>query len=99
MLNQVFSSAGDDRARIVAEIGIGLNPNAKLCGSMLEDEGCAGTAHVGIGANSTIGGQNQVPFHLDHIIREVSIELDGVPIVVEGKLITELSSLAPGLDL
>ncbi len=99
LLNDIFASVGDDKAKVVAEIGIGLNPRAEIRGSMLEDEGSAGTAHVGIGANSTIGGVNGVPFHLDHIIREVSIDLDGVPVLIKGKLIDQISQLAPDLDL
>jgi len=67
----------------VAELGIGLNPLAELSGAMLEDEGCLGTAHLGMGSNATIGGENEVPFHLDHVIRDACIEIDGKPIDVK----------------
>jgi leucyl aminopeptidase (aminopeptidase T) len=82
----VFASAGELRARVVAEIGVGLNPAAELCGAMLEDEGCAGTVHVGIGANAAIGGANAVPFHLDVVLRAPTLLVDDAPVVQAGVL-------------
>jgi leucyl aminopeptidase (aminopeptidase T) len=89
VVDRLFDSVGDPSARVVAEFGIGLNPNATLCGSMLEDEGCRGTCHFGIGSNITIGGQNEVPFHLDFVVRDAVIELDGRTIMDHGQLIKE----------
>jgi len=86
-LQEVFESAESEAARVVGEIGFGLNPSARLCGSMLEDEGCRGTAHVGIGSNATIGGKNDVSFHLDHVIRDVTAEVDGRRFMVDGKFL------------
>jgi len=85
-LDDLFNNAGE-KSRIVAEIGIGLNPLAKLCGSMLEDEGCLGTVHVGIGANATIGGKNSVPFHLDHVMKDVTFYIDDIMIIDNGKIL------------
>ena len=68
----------------MAEFGLGLNPLAQLTGNMLEDEGCAGTAHFGLGANATIGGLNVVPFHLDFIFFHPTVATDGVTIVEKG---------------
>lgn len=85
-LTKMFNDAGP-KSRIIAEIGIGLNPFAKLCGSMLEDEGCLGTAHIGIGANATIGGQNNVAFHLDHIMNNVTLYIDEHIIMKDGHLL------------
>lgn len=67
-----------ENAKILAEIGIGLNPKAELSGTMLEDEGCYGTIHFGFGSNATIGGKNNVKFHMDHVIRKPILFLDGV---------------------
>lgn len=85
-LEKRYDLLGNPRTRIVAELGIGLNPLATLSGAMLEDEGCLGTVHLGMGSNATIGGQNEVPFHLDHVIRDVSLEIDGKPIDVNSVL-------------
>jgi len=86
-LEAVLDHIGDPATRVLAEFGIGLNPKAKLCGSMLEDEGCLGTVHAGFGSNATIGGNNQVPFHLDMITRNVVIEVDGIPLMDKGQLL------------
>jgi leucyl aminopeptidase (aminopeptidase T) len=86
ILESILDDAASDAARVVAEIGIGLNPRAKLCGSMLQDEGCRGTVHVGIGANRAIGGENDVAFHLDHVVRRATVIVDGKVIIREGKM-------------
>lgn len=76
-LIRVFDRLGNPRTRIIGELGIGLNPKARLSGVMLEDEGCLGTVHLGIGSNATIGGTNEVPFHLDHVMRQAVVFIDG----------------------
>ncbi len=86
-LDCILDRLGVPTTRVVAEFGIGLNPLAELRGFMLEDEGCLGTAHLGIGANATVGGKNSVPFHLDHIIREVTVAIDGAIIIENGRIV------------
>lgn len=85
-LQVLFDQVGNHKSKIIGEFGIGLNPLAVLTGAMLEDEGCFGTVHLGIGANHTIGGKNKVPFHLDHIIRSPTIYVDNKIIIREGVL-------------
>jgi 2,5-dihydroxypyridine 5,6-dioxygenase len=85
VLKKLFGQT-NSKTRILAELGVGLNPLAKLCGRMLEDEGCKGTAHIGIGSNATIGGKNHVPFHLDFVLRQVTLTVDGKMIIENGKL-------------
>ncbi len=61
----------------VAELGVGLNPNARLTGEMLEDEGVVGTIHIGIGTSHTLGGDVVAPTHYDLLVWEPTIEVDG----------------------
>jgi len=84
--HQVFLRAADDKAWIIGELGIGLNPNAQLTGIMLTDEGALGTVHFGLGSNATIGGLNQVPFHLDCVIRDATVLVDGRVLIDCGRL-------------
>lgn len=93
VLTHIFDRPNNPKTRIIAEFGIGLNPLAKLKGSMLEDEGTLGTIHLGIGSNKTIGGLNEVPFHLDHIICEATVWIDDKKIMENGVLIKELNDL------
>ncbi len=91
ILEQVFARAGSPLARVAAEFGVGLNPRATLTGAMLEDEGCCGTIHIGIGSNATIGGANRVGFHLDHVVREPTVTVDGREIIHAGRLADHLA--------
>lgn len=74
-LNELFYKFGT-KSRILAELGIGFNNRAKLCGNMLVDEGCYGTIHFGFGSNSTIGGQNKIGFHLDFVFFADEVIID-----------------------
>ncbi len=72
-----LSSFGDHNCFNVAELGVGLNPNARLTGEMLEDEGVLGTIHIGIGTSHTLGGEIVAPTHYDLLMWEPTIEVDG----------------------
>jgi leucyl aminopeptidase (aminopeptidase T) len=72
----------------VAELGIGTNEEACLTGNVLEDEKILGSAHVAFGASAAIGGTIQVPVHLDCVVLEPTVEVDGTPIVRAGELLS-----------
>jgi len=57
-------------ARNIAQLGIGINPLATVTGNTLEDEKVAGTIHVAIGDESTIGGELEASIHLDGVIAQ-----------------------------
>jgi leucyl aminopeptidase (aminopeptidase T) len=76
-LRVYLSSFGDRNCFNVAELGVGLNPNARLTGEMLEDEGVLGTIHIGIGTSHTLGGEIVAPTHYDLLMWEPTIEVDG----------------------
>lgn len=85
-LMELLTMHGEDGTNI-AELGIGTNEEATLTGNILEDEKILGTAHVAFGASAAIGGKVQVPVHLDCVILEPSIEIDGKEIVHAGELL------------
>jgi leucyl aminopeptidase (aminopeptidase T) len=82
-VKNVFASAGSDKVYVLAESGVGLNDLAELSGIMLTDEGAAGTMHFGFGSNFSIGGVNEVAFHLDCVMRKPTLTVDG-KVVIEG---------------
>ena len=55
--------------RNVAELGIGTNPKAKITGEVLEDEKVINTCHIAFGNNRHFGGEVDVPFHVDFVIK------------------------------
>jgi len=63
--------------RRVCELGIGLNPKAKIIGAMIIDDKTLGTAHIGIGSNYWFGGNIYAIIHLDQVFRNPAIYLDG----------------------
>jgi aminopeptidase len=85
-LLELLTAHGDDGTS-VAELGIGTNEAAILTGDILEDEKILGTAHVAFGASAAIGGTVQVPVHLDCVVLEPTVEIDGEPIVQSGELL------------
>jgi len=86
-LQKIMRSAGSEKALVLGELGIGFNPEAKLCGNMLVDEGTYGCVHFGFGSNWTIGGRNKVDFHLDFVIRKPTLTADQTDILKEGALL------------
>ncbi len=77
VLRSHLRSFDDPACFNVAELGVGLNPHARLTGEMLEDEGVLGTIHVGIGTSFTLGGEVVAPTHYDLLMWEPTIEVDG----------------------
>jgi leucyl aminopeptidase (aminopeptidase T) len=73
------------KAYIVAELGIGLNPKAKVTGNILEDEKVIGTSHIAVGNNLSYGRDNDVQLHLDGVIRTPSVYIDDNMIMEKGK--------------
>jgi leucyl aminopeptidase (aminopeptidase T) len=80
-----YLDAGDGRT--VAELGIGTNPAATLTGIVLEDEKIMGTAHVAFGSSAGIGGVVQASVHVDSVMLEPTIEIDGEVVVAGGRLL------------
>jgi len=77
---QVETAAAEvgDAARNLAEVGIGTNLGvSELVGSVLLDEKAAGTVHVALGDDASIGGDTDAPLHLDGILREPTVYVDG----------------------
>lgn len=85
-LMELLTVHGNDGTN-VAELGIGTNEEAILTGNILEDEKILGTCHVAFGASAAIGGTVQVPVHLDCVVLEPTVEVDGEVLVSAGELV------------
>jgi Thermophilic metalloprotease (M29) len=80
MLNELVEEAGPS-GRVIAELGIGLNPTVTPRGHVMLDEKAARTAHVAIGNNTgSFGGVNASTIHVDCVFSEPQIEADGEPV-------------------
>lgn len=66
----------DEGARGIAELGIGLNPRARLGSHILESEKTLGTVHVAFGDNDGIaGGQGRSRMHMDYLLLAPTVEV------------------------
>ncbi len=70
----------------VAEVGIGVNPAARVIGNVLEDEKALRTVHVAFGDNHTFGGRTRAEVHLDGVILNPSVWLDEERLMEKGRL-------------
>jgi aminopeptidase len=60
----------DEEASVIGELGIGINPGARLTGNMLEDEKAFRTGHIAFGANYEFpGGRNHSKTHHDFLFQ------------------------------
>lgn len=66
----------DEMASVVGELGIGLNPKARLTGNIVEAEKASGTAHIGFGYNViTSKGKNNSVTHRDFLFYKPTIKV------------------------
>ncbi len=64
-------------AMSLAEFAIGMNPGARICGLLLEDEKVANTVHFALGNNAAFGGDVEVGIHMDGVVDRPTIYIDG----------------------
>ena len=83
-LEKMIAPFGKD-AKNIAELGIGTNDKAEICGSVLEDEKVMGTVHLAIGDNKSMGGEVSVQSHLDGILSKPTLKIDGKVIMKDGE--------------
>ncbi|HEX4281311.1 MAG TPA: aminopeptidase [Solirubrobacteraceae bacterium] len=73
----------------LAELGVGTNDRARLTGNVLEDEKILGSVHVAFGASAGIGGTVSVPIHLDVVVVDASLEVDGQRVLDHGRYVLD----------
>ena len=68
----------DPGARAIAELGLGLNPGARLTDRMLEAEKAFRTAHVAFGSNEGMpGGRGVSSVHVDYLFTGPTVTVTG----------------------
>jgi leucyl aminopeptidase (aminopeptidase T) len=53
----------------------------------METESSRGTAHIALGNSIAYGGAVDAVAHLDCVMREATLELDGRPVMIAGELV------------
>jgi leucyl aminopeptidase (aminopeptidase T) len=83
-----LESVGEQGTNL-AELGVGTNDRARITGNVLEDEKILGTVHVAFGASAGIGGTVSIPIHLDVVVTEASLEVDGRQVLEQGRWVLD----------
>jgi len=84
---EILENANNPTVFNIAELGIGFNPKAKIVGFMTEDEGCLGTAHIGLGDNHTRQGIVNSPMHIDLVLKNPTLFLDDELVIENSKML------------
>lgn len=73
-------------ARNIGELGIGLNPAARVSDDITETKKREGTAHFALGDNAGgYGGVVESAIHLDGMLFDVTVTIDGDVVVADGQ--------------
>jgi leucyl aminopeptidase (aminopeptidase T) len=71
----------------IAEVGIGLNPACRRNGDFEEEKKARGNVHIAIGDNIFYGGDVRCPVHMDMVIYQPTVIMDGQKVVDQGRLL------------
>ena len=85
-LTQMLERCADEQMANLAEVSMAFNPAGTICEVPMETESARGTAHVALGNSIAYGGQVNAIAHLDCVMRDATLELDGRCVMVEGDL-------------
>jgi leucyl aminopeptidase (aminopeptidase T) len=83
-LTGMLERCGDDRMTNLAEVSVAFNPAGSICSVPMETESARGTAHVALGNSVAYGGVVNAVAHLDCVMRDATLELDGRAVMIEG---------------
>ena len=85
-LEEMLARCDDDRMSNLAEVSMAFNPSGRVCGVAMETESALGTAHIALGNSIAYGGTVDAIAHLDCVMKDATLELDGRPVMVAGVL-------------
>ena len=83
-LTRMLERCADDRMTNLAEVSVAFNPAGSICSVPMETESARGTAHVALGNSIAYGGVVNAVAHLDCVMRDATLELDGRAVMIEG---------------
>lgn len=89
-LTDMIDRCRDARMSNLAEVSLGLNPRGTICAVPMETESTLGSAHIAFGNSIAYGGTVAAVAHLDCVMRDATLELDGRPVIVGGRLAADL---------
>src|ERR1035437_1747450 len=85
-LTGMLERCADEQMANLAEVSMAFNPAGTICEVPMETESARGTAHVALGNSIAYGRQVNAVAHLDCVMRDGPLELDGRAVMIEGDL-------------
>jgi leucyl aminopeptidase (aminopeptidase T) len=86
-LREMLERCGDERMTNIAEVSMAFNPAGRVCGVPMETESALGTAHIALGNSIAYGGTVDAVAHLDCVMKDATLEVDGRPAMVAGTIL------------
>lgn len=83
-LTAMLERCRDEKMTNLAEVSVAFNPNGSVCAVPMETESARGTAHIALGNSIAYGGVVNAVAHLDCVMRDATLELDGRAVMIEG---------------
>jgi leucyl aminopeptidase (aminopeptidase T) len=91
ILRDYIETYGDDNAYFFpTEASIGINKKARITGNQREDKNIYGCMHFGLGTNEDVGGALTSKLHMDGVVLEPTVWVDGQMRIRDGKFLVSL---------
>lgn len=90
-LRDYLETYGDENAYMCpAEASVGVNAKAVVRGIQREDKNIIGSMHFGLGTNVDVGGSIKSKIHMDGVILEPTLFVDGVKRMDNGRFLVPI---------
>ena len=87
-LRNYLEKFGDENAHVCpAEASVGINSKAMVRGCQREDKNIMGSMHFGIGTNVDVGGTIFSNIHMDGVVLEPTVYIDGEKRMEDGRFL------------
>lgn len=94
-LRNYLATYGDENAYVCpAEASVGINSKALIRGVQREDKNILGSMHFGLGTNIDVGGTIKSNIHMDGVILEPTLYVDGDMRIQNGRFLRPIDRLA-----
>jgi hypothetical protein len=91
ILRDYLQAYGDENAYMCpAEASVGVNAKAVVRGIQREDKNILGTMHFGLGTNIDVGGSIKSKIHMDGVVLQPTLYVDGVKKIDDGNILVAI---------
>jgi leucyl aminopeptidase (aminopeptidase T) len=85
-LQELYDRSDENAHRIASQFAMGMNPDCRVFPNTREVSKRLGTIHVAMGDNISLGGTVQSGVHIDIVVLNPTVSVDGRLLLQDGKL-------------